>query len=256
MSTIAVISDVHSNLPALEAVLCEIEKIRPDFLINLGDTIGYATQAKKCLSLLAKLPFKQITVRGNHEQDAALLKTSEGLAKMTMNPSAFRALNYSQKQLGLQKIDELSKLPTTVNLPEFSIGAAHGSYFYGDPHAYTMRKENVEEEMHENPRIILLGHVHKPFFYTDNGDEAVWQKNTEKESVIYFDENERIVANPGSVGQPRDGDPRASFAILRLEGNDCSFQVRRIAYDIAAAARKIKKAGLPDFLADRLFKGR
>jgi putative phosphoesterase len=226
---IAVISDVHSNYDALQTVLSVIGDY--DALICLGDLVGYGAQPNEVVSEIRSLNPKAI-VMGNHDYAVSTGDTSGFV------PHAVQAVQWTRKEISPENLRYVASLraKATITLDGTKIALAHGSprdplteYVYPDTAEFIL-KSMVEES---GGTMLLLGHTHVPF-------------------VRRFDS--MLLGNPGGVGQPRDGDARASYAILEPSAEP-EFQIHRIAYNIDAAASKIIAAGLPELLADRLHLG-
>ena len=249
---LAIISDVHGNAPALEAVLCEIERDRCDGVICLGDTVGYGASPSECISMLLALGTRlRVHVRGNHE-DALF----DSAAFNEMNVTARRACLYTAARLPLMHRQWLASTP---GIAEFeSIQCIHdtpipaSNTYLRDPAAAADAFAGVSR------RFCFVGHTHVPLlFETSRGDPDCTARLSEVVAhLLHEDEpfaladGHRYIINPGSVGQPRDGDPRASFGMLDLEAGE--FQLRRVCYDVGAAQEAMHRAGLPDLLAERL----
>lgn len=253
MSRFAVISDVHGNLHALHAVLSRIDRLNVDEIICLGDIVGYGPHPAACLDLL--LSRCATIVRGNH--DEAVLEHAN---LWTFNGHARAAILWTKRVLEPAQIHAIARLPQIAHVAGMAM-CVHDSpipnnsgYIY-DARAAAVAFRGVESA------ICLLGHTHVPMaFGTDSlvAEEPVNPRNVMVEqltegSVIRMDPGSRYILNPGAVGQPRDSDPRASFAILDL--GQGTFTLHREPYDIAAAQEATFKAGLPAILAERLALG-
>jgi len=227
---IAIISDIHSNPDALDAVVRGL----PDYdeLVCLGDVVGYGPQPNEVIERLRELR-PTVVLMGNHD-DAAITGDTRDFS-----PHAARAIDWTRKMVTQESLEYLAtlKLSTRLERCEATLALFHGSprnplteYVYpGSPEsAYRNIMQRAAAD------IVLLGHTHIPMLYQFNG---------------------RLVANPGSVGQPRDGDRRASFAMLTLSKGEASFEVRRVEYDVSSVANRIMQGGLPRFLAERLYMG-
>jgi putative phosphoesterase len=226
---IGVISDIHSNYDALQAVLSAIGDY--DALVCLGDLVGYGAQPNEVVSEIRSLRPKAI-VMGNHDYAVSTGETS-GFVQ-----HAVQAVQWTRKNISPENLSYIASLRTkaTCTMDSAKIALAHGSprdplneYIYPDTAEFILRSL-VEDS---GGTILLLGHTHVPF-------------------VRRFDS--MLLGNPGGVGQPRDGDARASYAILEPFAEP-EFQIYRIVYDVGAAARRIIAAGLPKLLADRLHLG-
>jgi putative phosphoesterase len=226
---IGVISDIHSNYDALQAVLSVIGDY--DALICLGDLVGYGAQPNEVVSEIRSLRPKAI-VMGNHDCAVSTGETSGFV------PHAVHAVEWTRKNISPENLSYIASLRTKVawTIDGAKVALAHGSprdplneYIYPDTAEFILRSL-VEDS---GGTILLLGHTHVPF-------------------VRKFDS--MLLGNPGGVGQPRDGDARASYAILE-PFSEPEFQIHRVVYDVDAAARRIIAAGLPKLLADRLHLG-
>jgi putative phosphoesterase len=227
---IVVISDIHSNLEAFVAVIASLPPY--DDLVFLGDLVGYGPQPNEVVEQLRQLR-PSVALVGNHDYAVTTGDTSG------FSPHAEVAVEWTRRQIKQGTVDYLSSLQQSakINLNNTGLALFHGSpsdplseYIF--PWIDHQSAKGIIEEA--GSPLVLLGHTHMPMLYS-------------------FD-NE-MLANPGSVGQPRDGDPRASFAILTLSEGKFSFEIKRVEYDIDAVASKIIRVGLPDFLADRLYSG-
>ncbi len=222
---IAVIADVHSNLVALKEVLSEIEKLGDLPIIHCGDLVGYNPWPNQVVELMKKRGIK--SVMGNHDRVVVTRETG------WFNPTAARAIDWTADTLTPENTDYLKFLPQAVREEEYFM--VHGSplrpieeYVFPD-----YRRAILEEFLKIAERdILILGHTHQPF-------------------AIRL--GERLILNPGSVGQPRDGDPRAAFAVLDTEKREA--EIKRVGYDIEEVARELSTAGLPETLGQRLFYG-
>lgn len=225
---IGLISDVHSNLTAFRAVLSDMPKV--DEIICIGDLVGYGAEPNEVVKL-AKL--KRIrAVMGNHDY-AVVTRDVRG-----MNDRAAAAVLWTADVLTLENLNYLASLPTHLEFKAEGqrIYVVHGSprdplgeYVFSD----FSNKDMAEVVKGVEADVIVLGHTHIPM----------------KRAVLG-----KIVLNPGGVGQPRDRNPRASYAVLSL-ARDLKVSFQRVEYDVEAAAEKIKAAGLPEELATRLFFG-
>ena len=223
---VALLSDIHSNLHALEVVLESIEEYSAELTLCAGDIVGYGAYPNECC--VAVEDSGVVSVSGNHDI-AALTSRTEG-----MNTYASAAALWTAEHLDERSVRTLSSLPASI---QTEVGGVDVSVYHGsdsDPDEYVHEEEADEGIIaRAGSRVVVLGHTHTPF-------------------IRRFGRG--IVVNPGSVGQPRDGDPRASFAVL--DTTDLSCEVQRTAYDVEAASEAILSAGLPLMLAQRLSVGR
>lgn len=238
---IALVSDVHSNLVALEAVLAAAGSV--DSLWHLGDVVGYGPEPDAVVDRLAGLG--AVGVRGNHDAAAVGSETVE-----YFNVDARRAIEWTAGIISDATRTWLDGLPETRAEADFTL--VHGSprapiweYITSTPVARaafaTLRTTHG-----------LFGHTHIPAAYRvlDGAIQAIAPRDG---SVLRLDGSGRVLLNPGSVGQPRDGDPDASFAILDTDAGTVAW--RRIPYDIAATQDAMRRLGLPDRLVERLRHG-
>ena len=243
----AVISDIHANLEALESVCRAAEQRDVENWVCLGDIVGYGADPGLCLQRLQELTDQ--VVLGNH--DAAAV----GLLDLShFNPYARRAALWTADQLTQAQRDSVTALPLTRESGEALFVHAEPR----DPAAwnYVFSSADAAAAMAATrARCCFIGHSHQPFVCclpAGQDDRVRW--NPVQTGRVDLHEDDRFLVNVGSVGQPRDGDPRACFAIWDDRENTVEFV--RVAYDLAAARGKILAAGLPAYLADRLSAGR
>jgi diadenosine tetraphosphatase ApaH/serine/threonine PP2A family protein phosphatase len=241
----AVISDVHGNLEALEAVLADIERERPDGCICLGDVVGYGPDPNDCAARVRSLDGP--AVAGNHDRAAA-----GALDTRWFNPLARAAIDWTIGVLTQETRRWLADLPERYEAPEFL--GVHGS-----------PRDPVEEYILDLPTslaifsahrfsLCLVGHSHVPgVFVLDAGGRVSAHPLLPGESLS-LDGASRYIVNVGSVGQPRDGDPRAAY--LLLDTGARTAVLRRLPYAVRVTQRKMRGAGLPARLAQRLAVGR
>ena len=241
-----VISDIHANLTAFETVLEDAGTLGKDydFVWCLGDIVGYGPDPNECVDLLRSMP--HLCLAGNHDW-AALGR----LDIRTFNADARKAVTWTRETLTEDNLAYLEALPTTFVLGDFTL--AHGS-----------PREPVWEYIiepliaalnfpHYQTPYCLVGHTHTPVIFELAGDRGECLPiSPHYGQEIKLDGNRRII-NPGSVGQPRDSDPRAAYAILDVER--LAWEHRRIPYDIAAVQERMRKADLPERLITRLEHG-
>ena len=236
-------SDVHSNLEALESVIDDAES-RGGFqrIFCLGDIVGYGPDPSSCLRILRD--FDLIAVAGNHDYAAA-----GRIDASDFNGAAFTAIRWTAAQLDAQEKSFLSDLPLVSLQPPFTL--VHGS----------LRDPLVEYLMHPSQavatfellttRYCLVGHSHYPFICRENCGAPLFQMLPEAQ--VFPLDIERGIINPGSVGQPRDRDTRASYAVYDSAAS--TVEHYRVQYDVAAVQARMRMAGLPEYLIDRLDHG-
>ena len=239
---VAVVSDIHSNLHALDAVLAAIDGDAPDELWCLGDLVGYGPHPNECCAAIAERA--DVCLAGNH--DLAVRGTID-LAEFGGEAAVAAAWTREVLQPDAQAL--LDRLE-----PE---GVAHGVALYHgsarDPiWEYVLSDEAAVATLAiANVPLVLVGHSHVALLVLDSADDldgGVAAAGTELDLA-----DVRALLNPGSVGQPRDGDPRAAYLLLDLEARHASF--RRVEYDVERTQREMRDAGLPEMLAARLTLG-
>jgi predicted phosphodiesterase len=244
---IAILSDIHANLAALENVLNEIDARQPDAVWCLGDIVGYGPHPQTCADIIRERA--AVCLAGNH--DLAVLGKID-LADF--NPIAREAALWQRDRLNAESLQWLAGLPTRTEAEGITL--AHGSPRH--PVWEYVNNKDVAAENYDAfaTSVCLVGHSHLAAGWRmrrqNRGIAVEWV--TERPGVpITLELSEKWLLNPGSVGQPRDRDPRASFALLDTE--TWQWVWHRVAYDIGAAERDIIAAGLPEALGRRLYLG-
>ncbi len=240
----AIVSDVHANLPALTAVLQHAEAAGGlDAVWATGDLVGYGAEPEDVLAALT--PRRLVAVAGNHD-----LAACGAIGVEAFNSAAAAAALWTRARLDVYQREFLAALPRTRVEGVFTL--AHGSI--RDPvWEYLLSAEQalVQFELQTTPYSIV-GHSHLPFVFEEEPGGVPRARRADDGARIGLAAG-RIIANPGSVGQPRDGDPRASYVLY--DDRAAALTWHRVEYDIAAAQRKIIAAGLPAWLAQRLALG-
>ena len=249
MPSVLLLSDIHANLPALEAVLGDAENRDPfSETWVMGDSIGYGAQPNEVVDRLRSLPNLSI-VKGNHEA-AALGEISLD----TFNPTAMAAALWTQRNLRDDVADFLRSLPSMST--ERGVTLCHGTP-RNPIWEYLFTPSTAELNLQHFDTIgCVFGHTHIPsLFSIDSNREWVVRQATDGERWELS--SDRWYVNPGSVGQPRDLDPRASYAVLHMADDaKPSISFHRVEYDIERAQDLILSAELPNALAFRLSVGR
>jgi diadenosine tetraphosphatase ApaH/serine/threonine PP2A family protein phosphatase len=237
----ALISDIHGNLDALEAVFENLKDEKIDQWVCLGDVVGYGANPEQCVEAVREKGC--ITIAGNHDF-AAIGKVDTEF----FNPYAKKSIEWTTANLSEDAKHYLRNLPLKLVVGDFTI--SHGTIHNPQNFGYISTNWDVIMSLQEmSTHIGFLGHSHVPVTFFESEPLSYTLENIIQVGSL------RVIANIGSVGQPRDGNPKASFAIYTNEGEEKSIEVRRIDYDIAAAQAKILKAGLPEILAERLALG-
>jgi diadenosine tetraphosphatase ApaH/serine/threonine PP2A family protein phosphatase len=234
-----VISDIHGNREALEAVHGEIDRISPDKVLCLGDIVGYGASPNECITLAKEI--SDLVVAGNHDFGAV------GLTDIAyFNMYARGAIVWTAKQLEEEALEYLRGRPL-AEVVDAKIRMVHATPREPERWNYIFNPEQALEEFGAfEEQVCFIGHSHQPVLYELMDNETLIV-NSER---VLVREGRRYLINVGSVGQPRDGDPRACICIYDTDAAEIS--LRRIEYDIEAAKRKIIDAGLPVVLANRL----
>lgn len=240
----AFVGDIHGNLEALQAVLADLQTQKADEILCLGDVVGYGADPSECLRVIREVASH--TVAGNHDHAA-----SGKLPMWQFNEYAWAAIIWTTDHLTEDEKNWLAQLPLVVHRESFSI--VHSSLDNPDEFNYI---ESVHDalacfEAMKEP-LCFIGHSHMPvvFFEGDRRTGPRYELDLEKPVSVQG----RMIINPGSVGQPRDDDPRAAYCIYDTDAESITF--RRITYDVSVAANKVRAAGLPELLAFRLEIGR
>lgn len=234
-----VFSDIHGNVEALRSVLEEIDELRPDLVVSLGDVVGYGGSPADCVDLVDG--FADITVCGNHDYVASGLGDGEDF-----NTTARIAIEWTRSVLSARHKDLIGTYDSLRRHGECIF--AHGSPV--DPleweYVYTMKDaRRLFRETGE--RFICIGHTHIPGVISWSDETGA---RIERSSIIEIEPGRRYLINVGSVGQPRDGVSAASFALI--DARKGRITMRRIPYDVGSAQERIRENGLPESLASRL----
>lgn len=238
---VAVLSDVHGNLEALQAVLADCGG-QTDTIVCLGDIVGYGADPVACLELIAERA--QMLVAGNHEYGA-----TGRLPLEWFNDAAQAALEWTATQLDVDHRRFIGALALRAELDDATL--VHASPLRPEEWDYLITpREGFDAFAGFASRLCFVGHSHRPGYWSLGSSGPVRRSG---ESGIALDHGRRYLINVGSVGQPRDRDPRAAYAVWDTERR--AVAIRRVAYDLDGASRKIVKAGLPRILAERLRKG-
>jgi len=242
---VAVISDIHANRHALEAVLDDIDDAGVDQIWFLGDAVGYGAFPEECVMKLKERC--SVFLLGNHDL-AALREIDIG----TFSPSAAISARWTREKMSDEGFEILRNLEGTSAERE-GIGMFHASP--RDPvWEYVVDSDMAEDNLDfQKERIALIGHSHIALYFTRIDEMSRVSSVLAPEGTELDMTSGKWLLNPGSVGQPRDGDPRAAWAELDTETYRAHFH--RVEYPVEEAAEAIREAGLPGHLADRLFKG-
>ncbi len=246
---IAIISDIHSNLDALNSVIKDINNEGVELVYCCGDIVGYGPEPEECITLtkqicLANDKTYKIVI-GNHDEAA-----HTGIAE-SFNLLAKTAINWTREHLTQEGLDFLSSLPLSIS--ENNMLFVHGSPYQPGQWHYIMDFDAMYLNLHcFKESVCFIGHTHAPFIVSLD-KEAEPKLHASPEVVFEFDKGIKYLINVGSVGQSRDRDPRASYGIYDVSEN--IFKIKRVPYSVIECQRKMLKAGIPHPLIERLQHG-
>jgi predicted phosphodiesterase len=233
--------DIHGNLEALDAVLADMKEQRVETYVCTGDIVGYGANPKECLRIVRDV--SHVIIAGNHDHAVA-----EKLNIDFFNAYAKEAVVWTRRQIDTEERDFLYDLPLVYQDDVYTV--VHGTLNYPQMFDYiqTSYDAYLSLELLQTP-VCFLGHSHVPItFFQHQSVELL------TDSQFIVEGGRKYLVNVGSVGQPRDENPLASYAVF--DSTARSVEIRRCEYDIETASRKIIEANLPPILAERLFYGR
>ncbi len=237
-----IVSDIHSNLEALNPVLKDMEAEKPDIKICLGDIVGYGPNPDECTELI--FSNFDIILAGNHDQAVTGKYSTE-----SFNPLARTAVLWTQAKMKDENIAKLKSLELK-NIKN-DITCVHATPTHPEEFGYILHSFEAQKHfLTLTTSKCFIGHTHIPVVYIQNKDGSV---NESVKKSIQLKMDEKYIINVGSVGQPRDRNPLASYGIYDSEAN--TFNIKRVSYDIDSVQEKMKKAGLPPYLINRLSRG-
>jgi predicted phosphodiesterase len=247
---ILILSDLHANATALETALAAVRG-RWERIVCLGDVVGYGPDPNEVTSKIRELDAQ--TIRGNHDKAAAGLMPTDDF-----NPVAKAAVDWTRSQLSAENLKWLAELPPGP-LQTDGIVLVHGALQDEDEYVFTPAQA-LEGLLDSAARVTFFGHTHHQggFSYSNASNNLevlnLRPRPAESFAALRIETGTRYLLNPGSIGQPRDSDPRAGFAIADLEHDVVEFW--RVPYDIAAVQSRMRAARLPEALVQRLSLGR
>ena len=237
----AIFGDIHANFEALQAVLADAEKNECTHFVCLGDIVGYNANPRECLEVIRGMEIP--VVKGNHDEQASSTEDAS-----QFNPLAATAIEWTRKQLSEEDKDWLRNLRYVRQVRDFTI--VHATLDTPEKWGYVFNPLDAAASInYQHTSLCFCGHTHIPVAYVR--DSGLQQLPLEKIRIL---NGNKYFINVGSVGQPRDGDWRASYGIYNTDQQ--YVELRRIEYDIFTAQDKIVDAGLPQRLADRLALGK
>lgn len=241
---VAIISDIHGNLPALTAVIEDIEKQGIEERVCLGDVVGYGARPGECMELLVAKNFKVI-LQGNHDAYVA-----SDVDPTDISAETLQAIRWTRDRLTREQRQWLGALPLTAQGEDYEL--VHASLPRPEEWGYVLEPSAAARHfVHQRANLCFVGHSHQPTMFVEENGEALMLTTTSLESVW---PGRKQLVNVGSVGQPRDKDERACYVVYRRAEKDVWW--RRVPYDISSAQKAIIAAGLPDRHARRLAVGR
>ena len=269
MSRIAILSDIHANSDALTVVLDKCAALGITDYISLGDIVGYNAEPEKCLDMVRDLNFRAMVI-GNHDYYAIA-----GDPEMSgFNPVAREAISWTRAHINEENAEFLRRRESCI-VPGTGITAVHATLDTPHSWGYIFDRGHAGASFsYQLTQLCFCGHTHHPVAFdrsaVPGGDSSIvelsdWLHNKfhpendtnfdiADELTISYVRGHKYLINVGSIGQPRNGDPRASFAVV--DTDRCQVTRYRLPYDIASAQEKILAAGLPEGLASRLASGR
>ena len=237
----AIIADIHGNLDAFQVVLDDIRAQNATNIVCLGDVVGYNARPKECLKIVHDMNIP--TVKGNHDEYCSSDSQLEGF-----NPHAADAVHWTRNQLDEDDKKWLRELKYTRMAANFTM--VHATLDAPDRWGYVFDKLVAAASFpYQTTQMCFFGHTHVPVAFMR---DTVVRGGTY--SKFKIDPSKKYFINVGAVGQPRDNNPKAAYVIFDMDAG--TIELRRLEYDIAAAQAKIREAGLPERLAERLAYGR
>ncbi len=237
----AVLGDIHSNLEALKAVLKTAEKAGADRFLCTGDIVGYNANPHECLKLMRELE-PDIIVKGNHDE-----YVGSKVALTGFNKEAATAVEWTRSQLTEEEQDFLYELPYKSRL-SMKVELAHATLDSPGGWEYVFDRFSANASMtYQSSQICFVGHTHVPVAFDKSLDI---KQIDEEEEGITTQAGHKYLINVGSVGQPRDGDPRAAF--VTYDTDEGVVRRHRVEYDMESAQQRVLDVGLPERLAARL----
>ncbi len=239
----AFFSDVHANLEALKAVILDFRKEKIDRIFFLGDAVGYGPNPNECVQLIDEIA--EVKLMGNHDYAALGLMDTD-----YFNQYAVESIDWTKHSLGEKTIEIMSDFEITTEVDD--IFMAHSSPKEPERWHYILDMDDVRENFNFfKSKICLVGHTHRPFIVSlnEDGNTVISHKQEEK---LYPDR--KYLMNIGSVGQPRDGDPRSAYLII--DSDEQKAFCKRVSYDLNNTQKQMAEHGLPEYLIERLAVGR
>ncbi|NLF19224.1 MAG: metallophosphoesterase family protein [Lentisphaerae bacterium] len=244
MTKVGFLSDIHGNIAALQAVLSKLDDEACDLVICLGDLVGYGPNPTECVQAIRAREIP--TVLGNHDQYVTMLLNPR-MEKLREDVRI--SVEWTQSQLPMDDLKWLAQLPLRLDAEDFSV--VHGA-FGPKPWVYCASEKALAHNFaHQDVALGFCGHSHVPIIALDRGEAP---PALDYLHTMPLPTAPKVMINIGSVGQPRDRDPRASCVVYELESRHVA--LFRVPYDIEDTQARIRAAGLPEAFATRLAEGR
>jgi predicted phosphodiesterase len=240
-----IISDVHSNLEALDTAISKMKNKGVESIICCGDIVGYGPDPEECITIFKELPIHSVI--GNHDYAINCIN-----GEQSFNTYARLAIRWTRKKLSKNSKTFLKNLPFFTEQENFTI--FHGTLDEKNPFKYLITAQDaVKNFKNIKTHIGFFGHSHVAGYFMQTENKKINYYSCIEDCKLTLQKDNQYLINVGSVGQPRDGNPEAAFAIY--DTSDNTIEIVRFQYDIEAVYKKIIKARLPNFLGDRLFSG-
>jgi predicted phosphodiesterase len=237
----AIIADIHANLEAFQVILDDAQKQKVTHYACLGDVVGYNANPKECLDIVCKMNIP--CVKGNHDEYCSTDDALEGF-----NPAAAEAVHWTRKQLSGKERQWLYDLKYTKIVANFTL--VHATLDAPERWGYVFDKLAAAASFpYQNTQVCFFGHTHVPVAFMR---DTVVRGGTY--SKFKIDPAKKYFINVGAIGQPRDNNPKSAYVVYDMD--EGTIELRRLEYDIPTAQKKIRAAGLPERLAERLAVGR
>jgi predicted phosphodiesterase len=239
-----ILSDIHSNDEALAAVLARVRRKKFDKVVILGDFVGYGANPNRVVDRIRQIKREKLMIRGNHDKVVVGADSGD-----LFNSIALFAARWTGEHLSPANWKYIEALPVGPAIVDGDFAICHGSpldedaYIFSDVDAFLNFQEG-------NWKVCFFGHSHIPSIFTLEKSAIRVEVVRGEKTRIVLDPKKRYLINPGSIGQPRDRNPHAAYAIFDAKDRIVLFD--RVPYDVARAREKILRAGLPAMLGDRL----
>ena len=245
-----ILTDIHGNIEALEAVLAIVPQDVYDRLLVLGDLVGYGASPNEVVDRVHGLR-PDVVIRGNHDKVASGVESTDHF-----NYLAAEAARWTLETLTAENRERVAGLPAGPRMIDAQVEVCHGTPFDEDVYVFDELDAMRALDASQRP-VCFFGHTHVPVVFElsrENLKTLIPEPDPEGLATVTIRDDCKYLINPGSVGQPRDGDPRAAYAVFDSDRNQV--MLRRVAYRVDLAQQKIIAAGLPESLAHRLALGR